>query len=289
LGLVVYILYSTPKDTDFLHSEILNTEILNTEILYTENLNAYYTTSNNNNSINKESKDKLVSVDFFGAEIKRLLSYWQNNIIKHHTSSNTYKLGKRRLERKYKHLNRNQLSIKRRKRKVSVGYKKLKVSMRLYKKLLMSSQSIFTDNLPYKVPLPDFFAFNTYIKRNYKKETEGIGSWYSECCRGEEYCFKKYAKHTVIEKLLLKKFPTNDEELLSKVAQRYLSWYKKVQSKLNLPNDADAEYATRFLKYLFKFIDYKFRSRKFKLYILLNEKFLDIEFIDYLRDMDWLK
>ena len=89
--------------------------------------------------------------------------------------------------------------------------------------------------------------------------------------------------------MLLKKFPTKDEEVLSKVAQKYIAFFKRTQSKLNLPDDTDAEYATRFLKYLFKFIDYKFKTRKFKLYILLNEKFLNIEFIDYLQDMDWLK
>jgi hypothetical protein len=289
LGLVVYILYPDIKDSNFLHTEILHTELLNTEFLNTENLNVYYTTSINNNSNNK-SNNKLVSVIFFETEIKKLLSYWQSNITKHHTFSNTYKLGKKRLERKYNHLNRNQLFIKRKGgNKASIGYKKLRLTMRLYKKLLRSSESVFIDTLPYKVPLPDFFAFNSYIKHNYKKETEGIGSWYSECSRGEEYCFKKYAKHTIVESLLIKKFPTKDEEVLTKAAERYLGFFKTIQNKLNLPDDTDSEYATRFLKYLFKFIDHKFKNRKFKLFILLNKKFLDIEFVDYLQDMDWLK
>ena len=213
-----------------------------------------------------------------------------NNIIKHHPNQKTFLLGKKRLERKYNYLNRNQLNIKRKnKQKVSPGFRKIMVSIRLYKKLLNSKDTIFTSKLPYKVSLPEFFSFSPYIKHSYGKQIEGIGSWYGELCRGEEYCLRRYGKFNILEKKLILKYPTKDEELVSKAVQVYLEFYNKIKSKLTLPNDTDAEFPARFIKYLFKFIDHKFKSRKFKLYIILNKKFLDIEFSEYLQDMDWLK
>ena len=291
IGDVVYVLYPIPYIKKLyikkLYTEKQYTELQYDDLLYTEKLKAYLLTSTsiNNNSI---SNNKEVSRSSF--ETKKLLTYWQDNIIKHRLNQKTYLQGKKRLEMKYNHLNRKQLLIKRRgKQKVSSGYKKIMIAIRLYKKLLKSSETIFTNNPPYKISLPIFFSFNSFIKNKYPKQTEGIGSWYAEMCRGEDYCFKKYSKNTIIERMIGRKYPTKDEELLSKVSQKYVEFFNRIKSKLTLPNETDAKYATRFLKYFFKFIDRKFQSRKFRLYIILNKKFLDIEFIEYLQDMDWIK
>jgi hypothetical protein len=264
---------------------LLHTGKLNTEKLFKGILNNSTSITTNNKVIKEYNK----KVSMSSLETKRLLRYWQNNITKHKTNKKTYQKGVERLERKYNHINRGKLLIKRRTRERSYGYKKISTAMRLYKKLLSDDGTLFTNELPYKVSLPVFFNFSSFIKKNYVKRTEGAGSWYMECCRGEEYCFKKYAKHTAIERLLLKKCRTKDEELLGRVAGRYIEFYSSIKNKLTLPNDTDAEYPTRFLKYLWKFVDKKFMGRKFSLYILLNKKFLDIEFIEYLQSMDWMK
>lgn len=263
------------------------------ENLNTERLKEYPSLASSNNissSISIKDKASVLSFDTFQTEeLDRLLNYWQKNITKHLLTGKTFLNGKKRLKQKYEHLNRYQLLIKRRRNKVSPGFKKLMIAMRLYKKLLRSEDTIFFSSLPYKVSLLDFFNFSPYIKRNYGSVIKGIGSWYSECSRGEEYCFNKYSRYTTLEKLLVKKYPTRDEGVIGRAAEKFASFHNLVKSDLTLPDDTDAEYPNRFLRYLFKFTDYKFRSRKFKLYFLLNDKFLDVDFTEYLQEMDWLK
>ena len=258
------------------------------DLIPTVLLDNIYKNNKKTSSIN--SNKKVSNGNFFEAD--ELLNFWQNNFIKHHLGGKTYDSGKRLLVKKLKALNKKRLVLKTRvkgKQRHSYGYMKIKSAMLVYKKLLDSDEVNFPNKPPFKASLVEFFHFSSFMKQSYPSKLKGIGSWYSECSKGKEYCFKKYSRFNVIERMLMREYPTKDADLVMKVAERWVEFHESVKNKLNLPNSNDGEYATRFLKILWKFIERRFKGRKFKLYIILNKKFLDIEFVEFLKDMDWMK
>jgi len=253
-------------------------------------------------------------------EIQVLINWWKENIINHKRGSKTYEKSLTVLTRKYDSLNKksngNHLEIRRRKskgleikrRKRSKGFETIMAAFRVYGEMVNDEKCFAAKKSPWVIGLDQFFGFKGYTKNKvlpkfHKRGLDSIGSWYSECVLGREYCYNTWAgwlevlNPYLIEVLNSHFFPGRDFEkvdvedhnLMVKVAREFSRFYEENKSKIQTPNKLDERYEARFAKYLFKFIDHKFTTKPFKLHYMLNKRFLDQEFKEYLLEMGWMK
>lgn len=233
-------------------------------------------------------------------ELDILVNYWLEHLKRHKKNSATFLRGEKLLVQKYDHLNsRSRLEIKTRK-KGSVGYRLILGAMENYAKILASPA--FPRKWPLYVGLDEFFAFSDYAVTVAFPKLRGkwavvldIGSWYRECGKGWEYCAKKYkvvAYHRGIVKKLAAYTGQTDlrEHMLVRAAAAFYQFHEKYKARISLPDKLDEDYAARFLKYFFKFIEFSFSDRsKFGVYLLLGERFLEVDFKNYLKRAGWLR
>ena len=234
-------------------------------------------------------------------ELKDLIKFWQKNLKHHKEDSETFNRGKEALERKYIRLNSktNRLEIKTRKKRKSFAYREILAAMEIYKNLLEAKSII--KQWPFYVGLNEFFGFNSYSQKVLFDKLTGkaaevvlIGSWFNECRKGSDYCIEKYSSAKYHKGIVigLATF-TNTKDLyntqLVRAADAFYNFHTKHSGQLTLPDKLDEKYATRFLEYLFQFVNSKFGNRRFKPYIVLNHDFLNVEFKEYLQDMGWLR
>ena len=252
-------------------------------------------------------------------EINRLFEWWRKNIVKHKPGGKTYERSLKVLIRKYESLNKrsnnNHLEIRRRKpkrfeikrRNRSKGFETIMAAFRVYGEMVNDENCFPVKKPPWVINLDQFFGFTGYFKDNVlpkfkNRGFDSIVSWYSECVLGREYCYNTWAEVSnpyLIEVLNSHFFPgrdfdkakvsSRDYSNMVLAAREFSRFYEENKSRIQTPNKLDERYEARFAKYLFKFIDHKFTTKPFKLYYILNKRFLDQEFKEYLLEMGWMK